>query len=39
MQKNIKLKNGKLGDIAPTMLEILGLEQPVEMTGESLIEK
>ena len=37
--KNIKLKNGKLGDIAPTMLEILGLEQPVEMTGESLIEK
>ena len=37
--KNIKLKKGKLGDIAPTMLEILGLEQPVEMTGESLIEK
>ena len=37
--KNIKLKNGKLGDIAPTMLEILGLKQPVEMTGESLIEK
>ena len=36
--KNIKLKNGKLGDIAPTMLEILGLEHPVEMTRESLIE-
>ncbi len=28
---------GKLSDIAPTMLEILGLEKPSEMTGESLI--
>lgn len=28
---------GCLADIAPTMLEILGLEQPVEMTGKSLI--
>ena len=32
-------KGGKLADIAPTMLEILNLEQPAEMTGESLIEK
>ncbi len=30
---------GKLADIAPTMLEILGLEQPEEMTGKSIIEK
>ena len=30
---------GKLADIAPTMLEILGLEQPEEMTGVSIIEK
>lgn len=30
---------GKLADIAPTMLEILNLEQPAEMTGQSLIEK
>lgn len=30
---------GKLADIAPTMLEILGLEQPAEMTGKSIIEK
>ena len=31
------LKNGKLGDIAPTILAILGIEKPKEMTGESLI--
>ncbi len=29
---------GRLADIAPTMLKILGLEQPAEMTGESLIK-
>ena len=34
---NKKLKEGKLADLAPTMLEILGLEKPEEMTGESLI--
>lgn len=33
-----KLKNGKLGDIAPTILHLLGLEVPEEMTGENLIE-
>lgn len=32
-----KLKDGKLADIAPTMLIQLGLEVPVEMTGENLI--
>jgi 2,3-bisphosphoglycerate-independent phosphoglycerate mutase len=31
------LKNGKLGDIAPTVLELMGLAKPVEMTGESLL--
>ena len=36
--KNATLRNdGSLCDIAPTMLEILGLNQPVEMTGKSLI--
>ncbi len=30
-------KGGNLGDVAPTMLEILGLPKPGEMTGESLI--
>ena len=34
-----KLKEGKLADLAPTMLDIMGLEKPQEMTGESLIEK
>lgn len=30
-------EGGKLADIAPTMLELLGLEKPVEMDGESLL--
>ena len=30
-------EGGRLADIAPTMLKILGLEQPKEMTGESII--
>ena len=37
--KNLKLHDGKLCDIAPTMLDLLGLEKPVEMTGVSLIDK
>lgn len=32
-------EHGKLADLAPTMLDILGLEQPAEMTGESLLIK
>ncbi len=32
-----KLKNGRLADLAPTMLDLMGLEKPEEMTGESLI--
>ncbi len=35
----IGLKDGKLADIAPTILDVMGLEQPREMTGESLILK
>ncbi len=35
----VKLKQGKLADLAPTMLAIMGLEKPQEMTGESLILK
>lgn len=34
-----ELADGKLADIAPTMLEILGIEKPVEMTGVSLLKK
>ncbi|MFI3225964.1 MAG: 2,3-bisphosphoglycerate-independent phosphoglycerate mutase [Clostridia bacterium] len=33
-----KLEDGSLCDIAPTMLELLGLAQPAEMTGKSLIK-
>ena len=32
-----KLKEGKLADIAPTMLGVMGVEVPAEMTGENLI--
>ena len=30
-------EGGRLADIAPTMLKVLGLEQPPEITGESII--
>jgi 2,3-bisphosphoglycerate-independent phosphoglycerate mutase len=32
-----QLRNGKLADIAPTLLQLLGLPKPAEMDGESLI--
>ncbi|WP_289040359.1 2,3-bisphosphoglycerate-independent phosphoglycerate mutase [uncultured Aliiroseovarius sp.] len=31
------LAHGRLADLAPTLLELMGMEQPAEMTGESLI--
>ena len=36
-KEDIKIKNGKLADVAPTILYLLGLEIPKEMTGNSLI--
>ncbi len=36
--ENAKLKQGRLADLAPTMLAIMGLPKPEEMTGESIIE-
>ena len=33
------LRDGRLADIAPTLLELMALPQPQEMTGESLIIK
>jgi 2,3-bisphosphoglycerate-independent phosphoglycerate mutase len=39
-KEGIELREGGiLGDLAPTMLDLLGLEQPKEMTGQSLIKK
>ncbi len=37
--KGAKVENGKLADVAPTILNIMGLEQPAEMTGHSLISE
>ena len=33
-----QLKEGRLADLAPTMLELLGIDKPAEMTGESLLK-
>ena len=35
--KNAQVENGKLADVAPSILHILGLKQPEEMTGRNLI--
>ena len=37
-KEGIELKDGKLADIAPTMLTIMGLPVPAEMNGECLIK-
>ncbi|WP_173862903.1 alkaline phosphatase family protein, partial [Wolbachia sp. wMel_KL] len=34
---NLKLRDGRLSDIAPTILQLLGIKKPNEMTGSSLI--
>lgn len=34
-----KVRDGILADVAPTLLDMLGLPQPAEMTGKSLLEK
>lgn len=36
-ENGVKLKDGILADISPTLLDILGIEKPEEMTGRSLI--
>ena len=37
--RNYGLRSGILADVAPTMLELLGIAKPEEMTGRSLIEE
>jgi 2,3-bisphosphoglycerate-independent phosphoglycerate mutase len=34
-----ELENGRLCDVAPTMLALMGLAQPAVMTGHSLLKK
>lgn len=36
---NLKLRDGKLADVAPTILDLMGLSLPNEMTGQTLILK
>ena len=36
---DVKVKDGKLCDLCPTMLDMMGIDKPDEMTGESLIVK
>ena len=38
-QKEKSLNSGVLADVAPTILDIMGVAQPAEMTGKSLIVK
>lgn len=35
--KTVALKDGILSDLAPTLLALMGIEQPAEMTGKSLL--
>ena len=36
--KDAKVENGRLADVAPTILKIMGLEVPAEMNGKVLIK-
>ena len=37
--KNLKIKSGKLADLTPTILDLMNIEKPEEMTGKSLLIK
>jgi 2,3-bisphosphoglycerate-independent phosphoglycerate mutase len=37
-QRRLKLANGRLADVAPTLLALMGIAKPAAMTGQSLIE-
>jgi 2,3-bisphosphoglycerate-independent phosphoglycerate mutase len=39
VDKNVKMNNGCLADIAPTILDICNVKQPESMTGTSLLSK
>ena len=38
-RNDVKLKEGRLADLAPTLLDMMEIEKPSEMSGESLLEK
>ncbi len=38
-RRQAPLRSGILADIAPTILQLMGLDKPVEMTGESLLQE
>jgi 2,3-bisphosphoglycerate-independent phosphoglycerate mutase len=37
LQGNERLSNGRLADVAPTLLALMGVEKPAEMTGQNLL--
>ena len=39
VRSNLQLNEGSLANIAPTMLDLMGVEQPADMTSPSLIVK
>jgi 2,3-bisphosphoglycerate-independent phosphoglycerate mutase len=39
LKKPLKISQGRLADVAPTLLDLMGIEKPREMAGHSLIEK
>ena len=39
MGAHVELRPGRLADLCPTMLDLMGLERPEGMNGESLVVK
>jgi 2,3-bisphosphoglycerate-independent phosphoglycerate mutase len=37
--KSVRLREGRLADIGPTLLELMGVDKPAQMTGRSLLER
>ena len=38
-KENIAINDGVLGDVAPTILELIGVAQPAAMTQKSILKK
>jgi 2,3-bisphosphoglycerate-independent phosphoglycerate mutase len=37
-QRGLHLRKGRLADVSPTLLDLIGMNKPEQMTGESLVE-